>query len=130
MVPLCVECHSRVHDGLGNRRDNHNILTKQGLARKRPFYLYSLWWAFFKDEEESISLEDVADDFWTCTPFSLSMKDTESVILNRHKLTKDLLKELDMAYELEDNPMKEVFGDKHEHYKSYRDSEGFQPEAA
>jgi hypothetical protein len=34
-VPLCGQCHNRVHDGNWKRRDNHSELTKEGLRRAK-----------------------------------------------------------------------------------------------
>jgi NAD-dependent SIR2 family protein deacetylase len=34
-IPLCGECHNKVHDGGWKRRDNHAQLTKEGFARAK-----------------------------------------------------------------------------------------------
>lgn len=161
VIPLCVECHDKVHDGLGRRRDQHAVLTSQGLAKRRPFHYFSIWYLHIKNEDMSIAdlaeglevteasikksikaLEkyspsfmkelflpyigyeyvDVSNSFWSCDEFSLDYDDLNSIITNRDKLTKNLLKELDMTYGMPDNPMKEIFGEHYEHYESYRNN--------
>ncbi len=48
-VPLCVECHSKVHGGLGEERINHRSLTLRPLNIKQAAELAHLWWHFFKE---------------------------------------------------------------------------------